>query len=127
MECGKVRVTACGWCVVPSLPCPGCHPDGDLHHNIKCLACHGSRHKAADYELLRSSGFDPLPDLSDMGRDLVKKGWDVTYLPLVDHPPFVWRSPSGMSGSEFRSWHPELPPRAVRAYLAKQQGLIATG
>jgi hypothetical protein len=33
------------------------------------------------------------------------KGWTVEHLPLDDLPPYVWRSPDGVSGSDYRSAH----------------------
>jgi hypothetical protein len=41
-------------------------------------------------------------------------GWVVNYAPAFHGlPPFLWRSPDGLSGSEYRSSHPDSPPEAV--------------
>jgi hypothetical protein len=40
-------------------------------------------------------------------------GWKLTYQPVDGLPPYHWRSPQGISGSEFRSNDPDNPPEAV--------------
>lgn len=50
-------------------------------------------------------------------------GWEVTYSPIDGLPAFKWRSPDGISGSDFRSNHPDSPPEAVMA-AAFKAGLV---
>lgn len=48
-------------------------------------------------------------------------GWELRYQPTPGLPPYHWRSPSGMSGSEFRGDHPAAVPEAVMLQAYKDQ------
>lgn len=53
-------------------------------------------------------------------------GWELRYLPVPGLPPYLWRSPEGMSGSEYRSEHYDGPPESVMlaAYKAALIGFV---
>jgi hypothetical protein len=42
-------------------------------------------------------------------------GWTVEHKPhdFDEGRPYLWRSPGGLSGGDFRSSHPDGPPHAV--------------
>lgn len=50
-------------------------------------------------------------------------GWELTYEPVDGLSAYHWRSPKGISGSAFRSAHPDSPPEAVMLE-ALRDGLI---
>jgi hypothetical protein len=56
----------------------------------------------------------------ETGALLRAKGWTIQYLPLDGFPPYVWRSPDGLSGSDYRSYHPTIPPDAVMQYACRR-------
>ncbi len=81
-------VQHCEWCPVPNMPSPAHHPDGKAEH-----------------VLLRS--------WAEVADGLRRAGWTVEFKPLMDMPDYLWRSPKGISGSDYRSNHPQSPPDAV--------------
>ncbi len=53
----------------------------------------------------------PLSIATDEAIQMIEKGWTVRYLPTGDE--IEWRSPRGISGSDYRSCSLDCPPLAA--------------
>lgn len=49
----------------------------------------------------------------DVTKILIKAGWTVEHRALIDLPPWAWRSPRGISGSDYRGRYDHDVPPAV--------------
>jgi hypothetical protein len=93
-----MKVRFCNWCPIPRRPSKAHHPTGHPHHL-------------------------PLRTWAEVAGGLRAAGWRTYFHPAPGLPSWVWRSPDGVSGSDYRSIHPDSPPEAV-VRAAYDAGLI---
>lgn len=80
--------------------------------------------RPSDFGLPTETKADGGLSFRDVAVVLLTKGWTVEYRPLSGFGPWEWRSPAGMSGSEYRSYSCEMAPEKVmqEAYKAGHIG-----
>ena len=65
----------------------------------------------------------PAEERPAVARQLERCGWTVSLSPLDGRPSYEWRSPTGMSGPDFRSDTPDDPPPAVIDHAVRNGSL----